>query len=43
MKDKLEVLVQSIEQWAEDRNIIKGAKPVDQAMKLFSEIMEVSN
>ena len=39
MKDKLEVLVQSIEQWAEDRNIIKGAKPVDQAMKLFSEFI----
>lgn len=43
MKDKLEILVQSIEQWAEDRNIIKGAKPIDQAMKLFSELMEVIN
>ena len=43
MKDKLEVLVQNIEQWAEDRNIIKGAKPIDQAMKLFSEFMEVIN
>ena len=43
MKDKLEVLVQSIEQWAEDRNIIKGAKPIDQAMKLFSEHGELSD
>ena len=36
MKDKLEVLVQSIEQWAEDRNIIKGAKPIDQAYAYFA-------
>ena len=34
-------LILKIEQWAEDRNIIKGAKPLDQAMKLFSEFMEV--
>jgi len=40
---KLEVLVQGIEQWAEDRNIIRGAKPIDQAMNLFSELMEVIN
>ena len=43
MKGKLEVLVQSIEQWAEDRNIIRGAKPIDQAMKLFSENGELSD
>ena len=36
-------LILNIEQWAEDRNIIKGAKPLDQAMKLFSEHMEVIN
>ena len=28
-------LIAKIEQWAEDRNIIKGSKPIDQAMKLF--------
>lgn len=36
-------LILNIEQWAEDRNIIKGAKPLDQAMKLFSENGELSD
>ena len=36
-------LVLKIEQWAEDRNIIKGAKPLDQAMKLFAEHGELSD
>lgn len=36
-------LILKIEQWAEDRNIIKGAKPLDQAMKLFSENGELSD
>ncbi len=35
-------LILNIEQWAEDRNIIKGAKPLDQAMKLFAEFGELS-
>lgn len=36
-------LILKIEQWAEDRNIIKGAKPLDQAMKLFAEFGELSD
>lgn len=36
-------LIQKIEQWAEDRNIIKGSKPIDQAMKLFSEFGELAD
>jgi len=36
-------LILKIEQWAEDRNIIKGAKPLDQAMKLFAEHGEMSD
>ena len=36
----IEELVLLIEQWAEDRNIINGTKPIDQAMKLFSEFGE---
>ena len=36
-------LIQKIEQWAEDRNIIKGTKPIDQAMKLFSEAGELAD
>ena len=36
-------LILKIEQWAEDHNIIKGAKPLDQAMKLFSEHGELSD
>lgn len=36
-------LIQKIEQWAEDRNIINGSKPIDQAMKLFSEFGELSD
>jgi NTP pyrophosphatase (non-canonical NTP hydrolase) len=35
-------LISKIEQWAEDRNIISGAKPIDQAMKLFAEHGELS-
>ena len=36
-------LIKKIEQWAEDRNIIKGSKPIDQAMKLFSEFGELAD
>lgn len=36
-------LIQKIEQWADDRNIIKGSKPIDQAMKLFSEFGELAD
>ena len=36
-------LIQKIEQWASDRNIIKGSKPIDQAMKLFSEFGELAD
>ena len=36
-------LILKIEQWAEDRNIIKGAKPLDQVMKLLSENGELSD
>ena len=39
----LEQLISKIEQWAEDRNIIKGSKPIDQAMKLFSEFGELAD
>lgn len=36
-------LIKKIEKWAEDRNIIKGSKPIDQAMKLFSEFGELAD
>ena len=36
-------LIAKIEQWAEDRNIIKGTKPINQAMKLFSEFGELAD
>ena len=36
-------LIAKIEQWAEDRNIIKDSKPIDQAMKLFSEFGELAD
>lgn len=36
-------LIAKIEQWAEDRNIIKGSKPIYQAMKLFSEFGELAD
>ena len=39
----LHELIKAIEQWAEDRNIIKGSKPIDQAMKLFSEFGELAD
>lgn len=39
----MEDLIKNIEQWAEARNIIKGSKPIDQAMKLFSEFGELAD
>lgn len=39
----MQELILKIEQWAEDRNIIKGTKPIDQAMKLFSEFGELAD
>lgn len=36
-------LIKKIEQWASDRNIIKGSSPIDQAMKLFSEFGELAD
>lgn len=39
----MEDLIKKIEQWAEDRNIIKGTNPIDQAMKLFSEFGELAD
>lgn len=39
----MQELILKIEQWAEDRNIIKGSKPIDQAMKLFSEFGELAD
>lgn len=36
-------LVTKIEEWAEARNIIKESKPIDQAMKLFSEFGELAD
>ena len=42
-KMKMNELIQKIEQWANDRNIIKGSKPIDQAMKLFSEFGELAD
>jgi hypothetical protein len=36
-------LILKIEQWAEDRNLISGCKPIDQAMKLFSEAGELAD
>ena len=36
-------LIVKIEQWANDRNIISGSKPIDQAMKLFSEFGELAD
>jgi len=39
----MEDLIKKIEQWASDRNIINGSKPIDQAMKLFSEFGELAD
>lgn len=39
----MQELIQKIEQWAHDRNIINGSKPIDQAMKLFSEFGELAD
>lgn len=36
-------LIAKIEEWAEARNIINGSKPIDQAMKLFSEFGELAD
>lgn len=36
-------LVGLIEQWAEDRNLIKGSTPAKQCMKLFSEFGELAD
>ena len=36
-------LISKIEQWAEDRNLIRGCTPLDQAMKLFSEFGELTD
>ena len=40
---RMNKLIEKIEKWAEDRNIIKGSKPIDQAMKLFSEFGELAD
>ena len=42
-ESEMNELIQKIEQWATDRNIIKGSKPIDQAMKLFSEFGELAD
>ena len=42
-ENEMKELIQKIEQWANDRNIIKGSKPIDQAMKLFSEFGELAD
>ena len=42
-ENEMNELIQKIEQWANDRNIIKGSKPIDQAMKLFSEFGELAD
>lgn len=39
----MQELIEKIEQWAHERNIIKGSKPIDQAMKLFSEFGELAD
>lgn len=39
----MENLIKQIEQWAHERNIINGSKPIDQAMKLFSEFGELAD
>lgn len=39
----MQQLIKNIEQWAEDRNLINGCKPIDQAMKLFSEFGELAD
>lgn len=36
-------LIKLIEQWAHERNIINGTKPIDQAMKLLSEFGELAD
>lgn len=39
----MQQLINKIEQWAEDRNLINGCTPLDQAMKLFSEFGELAD
>ena len=36
-------LILKVEQWAQDRNLINECKPIDQAMKLFSEAGELAD
>ena len=36
-------LIENIEQWAEDRNLIKGSTPLMQSMKLLSEFGELTD
>lgn len=36
-------LILKVEQWAQDRNLINGCNPIDQAMKLFSEAGELAD
>lgn len=36
-------LILKVERWAQDRNLINGCKPIDQAMKLFSEAGELAD
>ena len=36
-------LIDNIEQWGQDRNLIEGSRAIDQAMKLFSEFGELSD
>lgn len=36
-------LILKVEQWAQDRNLINGCSPIDQAMKLFSEAGELAD
>lgn len=39
----MQELIKLVEQWAEDRNLINGCMPIDQAMKLFSEAGELAD
>lgn len=39
----MQELIAKIEKWAHERNIINGSKPIDQAMKLFSEFGELAD
>lgn len=39
--ENLEILIQNIEQWAEDRNLIRGSTPQKQMLKLMEEFGEL--